>query len=383
MVKISRPARLWQLLLALNRQRMLIAYSLGLKIEQATSEYSYVEIAALTILKKKPHHGTALAQEVGIEQSWMSRVLSGLRESGCIALSAREGNKSMYALTKKGEKALKESEGTFSKIATALTEPLSKSQCHRLTQLCHLLADALNVPPSLPEDTMELELEEALDRLARFFGVFGSKVRTSSLSLMEWQVLDLLFTNEQMPQQEIECRLAYDQGALSRLAQAWGKNGIVTQTTSPLDTRHKIVTLTSEGKALYTNSLEVISRPLQRGMKVISEKDTAELFILLAKISETPRHRTIDSVKKRKGLVTTKTLDQKELADLLTNVTTLPVVNEDAHYIGAFRLGEFLGVGILCPGDRSPSLTYMFPSLLQAEDEFVILKAIRAAFAEL
>jgi DNA-binding MarR family transcriptional regulator len=335
-------------ILRMNRKRMLLSRIEGIPADWATPTRSLIEDSTLLLLSDRSLVIQELATLIGVEQSWMSRKVARLKKSGSVkfAVDPDDNRRKPLTLTAKGRRDLTDGFKYFKRFSTGLTEGLSLKEQRRLTELLSLFASHLGVQPTIINDSWEIQLELALDRLSRAFSTYDSQMKGAEVSLLELQALTLAESQKIFSVREIAAQLADDASALSRLVAKWVKHGFADALSEQKDLRTNAYSLTSSGKRRYTTALGGFSSVVESGVLGLGHSKTEELIHLLESITKEMPIKPGSDTNSNAHLF---------FADLSpAEMNKLNVEGERA--VGCYIRGEVVGVAFTTRKDRNVTL---------------------------
>lgn len=142
--------------------------------------------------------------------------------------------------------------------------------------------EAAAEPPRPPrsgsyEDAFPVRLRRAADLLAEVARLLMGDAH--GLGFTEMRVLGYLAERPRASVGEISRDLRVDQAWISRLLQALGARGVTVQTRDPSDSRVVLASLSPTGRALYDDTLSIVSRRDASIMAGIDEDLAGELMM--------------------------------------------------------------------------------------------------------
>jgi len=279
---------LFHLILAVNRCRRLIALSHGVSAENMSPALGHVEGSVLQLIEEQPKTIGWLADNVGIEQSWMSRSVTGMVKRKLVSArrTVSDARAKEVSLAPKGEKALADSRDVISKITSDLVKPvLSAIEARDLERFFSRLNDTLGVATSKSRTGLPA-LHVEFNRLARALGVFGGDVLGSGLSFLETHILHLVSLDQgsEVPFFQIERSLAHGQSTVSRALLRLLEKGLLENTQDRTDERASLWSFTAAGRQKWVDLAERGETFLHRGLGEFGAEEQSKFDLLLARL---------------------------------------------------------------------------------------------------
>lgn len=271
-------------MLAYQRKRRLIARSRGLGADEARQSLSYTEEAVLFTLLSSPAINTReLANLLGVERSWMSRIVGALEKRELLAVKSSAADKRSKELrvTKKAERLLVESEVLSSEIMEESLAPLSSSQRKKFSNYLSTFADGVGAPrydrPAVHPVYWELW------RLSRSVGISSGAFSEAALSTTQMQVLFVLKESscDVLLASDIERMLPFDASTLSRVLSDFEKRGWVKRSPLKDDRRSLSVEMTNAGEVAHSKALESGVGMVKKGLRDLDASKLLEFSELL------------------------------------------------------------------------------------------------------
>ncbi|NNJ12020.1 MarR family transcriptional regulator [Chloroflexales bacterium ZM16-3] len=109
-------------------------------------------------------------------------------------------------------------------------------------------------------------------------------LRQFDLSTSQYAALKLLDDSQGLRLTDIGVRLLLDKSTVTRLIDRLERRNLVRRLPEPLDRRVIRVVLTPQGASLRTAASDAHTRSLARRMKILSDDDHRQLYLLLDKL---------------------------------------------------------------------------------------------------
>lgn len=280
---------IWHAIVRLQRKSRLIALGIGLDSEQLTSQLSYTEGLILHILVSQPNQNLKeLAAFLRLERSWMSRIVSRLQSAGYVAtfVPAYDRRTKLLQITDSGLEELTQLNLARRKIVEELIADLSPKETREIKSLLQALADGLGAPRFVfTENDHPVDFE--LARLSWVFGVAGNDFFGSGLSVLQYQLLVLIYEQSDSPPRsikELAADLPFDASTVSRTISAFQQDGTVQKIQSATDRRSARITLSATGRSLVESIESSGTKLIDRGLNKLAVAQQRQLAALLAKI---------------------------------------------------------------------------------------------------
>lgn len=279
------PLDLYKLFLGLQKKRRMLALALGVSEDEAGVNLGYVEEAVLRTLDFFDDQNVKeLAEGIGVERSWMSRVVSTLLERGLLEAFTPETDRRSKRLriTVTGNDALHSLEDFVRAVIDETLRDLKEQQILRLAEVLTSFADALGASRSRVGKRSH-PVHVQLSRISRALGVFGSNIMGSGLHLSQVYVLEQLYRSDTngVSINDLNIVIPLDVSTISRTVSGLVKSGLVVKKRSETDRRSVILRLSSKGKEVHTDYRRRVERIFGTAMAQLSESETQELFSLL------------------------------------------------------------------------------------------------------
>lgn len=109
-------------------------------------------------------------------------------------------------------------------------------------------------------------------------------LRRFDITLIEFRIIGLIDTHQEIAASSIQNILTLDKGQLSRTIKKLKSQSLVTTTTDPEDKRSSLLILTEQGKAKYAELYPMIHQRNQYILSSLDEDEVALLFKLIDKM---------------------------------------------------------------------------------------------------
>jgi DNA-binding MarR family transcriptional regulator len=274
-------------LITFQRKRRLIARMRGAGMDSAGPRLSYVEESVLQLTRDGDGMSIGqLAECVGIERSWMSRVVSGLDEQKLVTIKpdpSDKRSKVVVASSSAGEVLREVNEFAREVMDEALTD-LTKSERSQLTKHIEALCSGMGAAPTQPDSSAD-PLDVQFARLSRASGVYGSGVLGSNLNITQVQVLHLLadHSGQQVTIRDLDVLLPFDTSTVSRTVAAFEAEGLVDKVQSKSDRRSYYVNVSRKGREALTAYRKTAQKTLATALSKCPRETGPEAVELLAK----------------------------------------------------------------------------------------------------
>jgi DNA-binding MarR family transcriptional regulator len=350
------------LLLNFQRKRRLIARSRGIQAQVAGASLGFNEETVLNTLNTRgPLNILQLADAVGVERSWMSRIVSGLTDAKLVRASVDDSDRRSRRIepTPHGLNELKRLDEQTAVIMQAMLSSLSANEQNRLARLLTKLADGSGAPEFTPRPGTNLT-HLAAHRLSIAAGVFSDDVLGSSLSITHVQVLYALeeHSDDGLRVSLLDEYLPFDMSTISRTISGFEKKGLVHKKQSAEDKRSYTLQLSSAGERQLKEYRDHATQGFSRFLTHFVKSETTELTMLLKRVvssipsaARTPRVGSVE-------LHSIKATDFQ--GNLLDAIRQLTVSRDLTRYSGKGSLfalyqgGQPCGVVIIEGDSRKP-----------------------------
>ena len=247
--------------------------------------FNYTELTILLILNSSSGVNIKeLANQLGIERSWVSRIISSLAKDGLLTThpSAQDRRSSEFTVLNTGQTTLREAIAFDSEIMTQSIAHLAPGERKRLLSYVSELADGAGVP-KYPKYEGAHPLFIELLRLTRFAKLHSDDYLETGFTLTQLRILHALEKYEPNGTSisRIADELPHEISGVSRAVAALEKDEIVERRTSELDRRSFFICLTSTGhKALleYSNAAAELFRSTLEKFSTKAESDFLEIL---------------------------------------------------------------------------------------------------------
>jgi DNA-binding MarR family transcriptional regulator len=274
--------------------RLLLAHQR--RVESATAEdpppLSLLESHVLAEVAGKKICTFLDLATLGIERTKLSRLAKVLAKRGEISLqsSADDKRSLLIKLTPHGREALLRNDAHLARVIERATNPLSDDERSVLAEHLEELANGLTLPTH--QGTKD-PLLRALRRLSRGAGMVGGQFAESAISAVAFQILLLLETfAKPLRKMSLKNYLPLPASSLSRALTTLAQQRLLLVIKDSSDERAELIALATPGRKLVNDTLETLSRSLERATSHLGEKTTRELEQLLSKYA-VDAHRTL------------------------------------------------------------------------------------------
>lgn len=276
--------QIWKGILKLQRKSRLEAVTQGFGSEETSSALTYTDGLVLLILETEPDITIGrLAEILGLERSWVSRVISALEKRSLVrAYTPPEDKRSKkVSLSKKGRDALDDLIAVRRTISDKALSDLTAAQQEGLSAALRQLADGLGAPdyPGRPgSNAVDMELA----RISWSIGVIGENFMKSGLNVTQYQILFELANNDgRLSVSELYERLPFDLSTISRTITGFEKSGYVQKFTSDHDRRSSLSALSPRGRKKWEEISSSAANTIRAAARDISDKTQKNLASLL------------------------------------------------------------------------------------------------------
>lgn len=193
-----------------------------------------------------------IASLLNTNLSKASRVVQRLKKENLVEISAapEDGRQKLLSLTKVGRQTLRALDKAIDKRTLGWFGKLSAEQQGALKEFLAALASALNAPEE-PVERKEVAIRTYQRRIARAGGLISGTVLAGDLTLIEYQILNMLVAENSAVVMERLFELPFDRALLSRTSDLLERIGLLSKSRDSRDSRRILVTLTEKGRTIF------------------------------------------------------------------------------------------------------------------------------------
>ncbi len=285
----TRSLSLWTEILNSQRKTRMMAIEAGLPQHHAARSLSFTEGLVLHLVHSLDERSIKeLADLLGLERSWVSRVVSQLEKDKLVeSVPAEYDRRSrLISITKRGIKTLEALGTSRAPLMTGYLNSLSQSEQKKLFATMEQFANLWGAPKC--EQSSETHpFDSTLVRLSWQAGTVGYNFMQSELSVTQYQVLYELATSRQtLSASDLFEVLPFDMSTISRILHGFVKDGTITKTPSKNDKRSFTAALTKDGKKRWNHCCQLVSDILQPAVSALSNEVETTLIPLLRRCNE-------------------------------------------------------------------------------------------------
>ncbi|MCB0334169.1 MAG: MarR family transcriptional regulator [Bdellovibrionales bacterium] len=280
---------LWTEILNSQRKTRMMAIEAGLPQHHAARSLSFTEGLVLHLIHSVDQQSIKdLADILGLERSWVSRVVGQLEKDNFVESvpSEHDRRSRLISITKRGIKTLEALGTNRSPLMTLYLKSLSQSEQKKLFSTMEDFASRWGAPKCVQSSETH-PFDSALVRLSWQAGTVGYNFMQSELSVTQYQVLYELATSSQnLSASDLFEVLPFDMSTISRTIQGFEKDGTLTKIPSKQDKRSFTVTLTKDGKKRWNHCCQLVSDILQPAVSALSNEVEKVLIPFLHRCNE-------------------------------------------------------------------------------------------------
>lgn len=243
--------RVWEAILRQQLKTRFLAMSMGIQSGKLGFTLSLGEALLLLIVHSEPDKSIGeIAQQLGLERSWVSRMISSLEKHALLKSSGSAGDRRVrnVRITKRGSSELSQLMAARAEIIKETYKELSEEEMEELTRLLRKLSNGLHAPQYSAEiETHPVDAE--LARLSWMVGVIGDNFMFSGMSVSKYQLLHALAKKRAQPvtPSEIAKLLPINLSSVSRLLVALESDGLLDRKPSSEDKRVSLLRISDKG----------------------------------------------------------------------------------------------------------------------------------------
>jgi DNA-binding MarR family transcriptional regulator len=117
-----------------------------------------------------------------------------------------------------------------------------------------------------------------------FVKALADELGPHQVTTAQWAALRVLWEQEGLSQVELAHRMMVEKASLTPVLAAMAAGGLITRTRNVEDRRKINICLTAAGRRLRSKILPLVSRINSRATRGLSEAETRQLHLLLARI---------------------------------------------------------------------------------------------------
>lgn len=298
----SLPLRLAMALFRFQRRRRMIALQSGIAGDEIGQSVNFHEqTILLTLLTEKEVPVKDFIDLLGLEQSWVSRTVSGLVERGLIdsVSSPEDGRVKLLSIRKEGKSLIARLDKSLSRVMKVALAPLKADELKNLETALAKLADASKAFSFQPRSSAH-PVDVSLSRLTLSSGILTKDVFGSGLANTQIQVLILLHEigEQSVPISYISSRLPYDMSTISRTVSQFEREGWLEKVKSIKDKRSLQIQISKAGSKIFRKfqkSAENFFAPVVTQME---ERDVVTIVTTFERLTALKPPRSPDVSKK-------------------------------------------------------------------------------------
>ena len=263
--------------------------------EEPTTGLNLADAHFITEVGVNPNHTQgSLGELFFLPQSYMSRMMKGLKKRGLIAVkpSLEDKRVSKIALTPAGRKLLAESDVVTSRRFASFASKMTLKERHELVAYFKAIADGYGHPSDKLRPG-ELEFQREQRRITRCFRLLGNTVFGSDLTSTEWQVLSEISLSVTPPTAAlVAANLGLSAATMSMVLSRFQKKGWVVRTKSAHDRRASHLSLSERGRKVVAGIEGTAASELRQALRTASPaKQDRWLKILERYVTDTDPSR--------------------------------------------------------------------------------------------
>ncbi|MCB0335599.1 MAG: MarR family transcriptional regulator [Bdellovibrionales bacterium] len=343
-------ARLWDDIVKLQRKQRMTATVRGSAPESAGATLSFGEGLALHLLSaQKESNVRDLALALGLERSWVSRIITGLEERGTIESKADaiDRRQKIIGVTRQGYSVLKKLNKERRDLFSEMLSSLSEDEQSELADLINSLATAFGVPvldPTLDPHPVDL----ALARLSCAIGVAGNSFMGTGVNVTQYHVMMLLAeAHEHVTVSDLHQRMPIDMSSLSRTVESFVKKKLVKKSKSNTDGRSFLVSLSAKGEKYFVDIREKACSKMLEAVAALDRKLMDRLVTLIEYAAKDIPNRDVQYSKPKLQLTLVHENQREDIAEAKKalkmvgsdrGAVTLYSVQDEGQTVGAIQL---------------------------------------------
>lgn len=325
------------------RKQRFVGLKHGIPADQIGDGLSPTEQSILFILHAEPEKNVKeLAITIGLERSWMSRVVSSLEEKKLLLseVSLSDKRNKNLRLSAKGVEVLIRNEAKVSIMMEDNVATLTLSEQKEFAKLLEKFANGLQAK-SYSNNSSQHEIAYQLGRLSAGFGMYAERMFETELTVTYVHTLMILEEQRSNLIQigELTHYLPFDTSTVSRTIDAFAKFRWVKKTQSKIDKRSYGVQLSDAGDEKLRNYYSRVTTVFQKALTLLSPSECGRLMALYEKVSNQIPY-PVRKTKNSDGALV------RELSDKEFQATTkkFPTTQKNAQNIGLFVDDEISAV---------------------------------------
>lgn len=338
------------------RKQRFVGLQHGIPADQIGDGLSPTEQSILFILNAEPEKNVKeLALAIGLERSWMSRVVSSLEERKLVLseVSLSDKRNKNLRLTAKGIDILNRNEAKVSLMMEENVATLSASEQKEFSKSLAKFADGLQAK-SYSNTSSQHEIAYQLGRLSAGFGMYAERMFETDLTVTYVHTLLALEEHLGSPIQigELTHTLPFDISTVSRTIDAFAKLKWVKKTQSKIDKRSFEVQLSNAGEEILKDYFSKVTAVFRKALARFTSTELDRLMQLYEKVATQipyPARKTRGS-----GTSLSRELSDREFQEALKK---LPSLHKNSKNVGYFVEEEISAVLSIQRDDSDNSIT--------------------------
>ena len=271
------------------RKQRFVGLRFEVPADQVAAGLGHTEQSLLFVLDATPGSNVKeLSDLIGLERSWMSRVVANLQKRGLLEVQVSDSDRrsKKIFLTTKGNDLLKESEQVVVEMFRENLASLSKNEQREFRDHLNKFADGLGAP-DFEQHSGNDGIAYQLGRISAGFGMYGERMFGTDLTVS--QLHTLLILQERRGKKssliDIDGELPMDTSTVSRIVQGFVKKGLVLKQQSERDRRSSHLELAANGAAYMNDYYKTVASVFKKALQSFSAKELGAFMALYEKVS--------------------------------------------------------------------------------------------------
>ncbi len=336
----SQYNELHDLIFEFQRVQRFKGAELGIGHDQLGEGLSYTEESVLFVLDAgEATNVKDLSERVGLERSWMSRMVGGLLDRGLLQSrpDPEDGRSKILELTREGEKQLLKAEANAKEIFTQSFATLSATKQKELEKLLSAFADGLGAR-KFKKHRSGHALGFQLGRISSIIGIYGRTLFGTEITNTQLHILLILDKYRNFPLQisDIDQCVSFDMSTVSRTVQSLVDDGLIEKNQGASDKRSVALSLSREGESVFKAYRKQAVAILAKGLDELSDAQLDKLLSYYRDITAGLPHPGVRTDHVRRSRLTLKPLVKSE-PSARSESTMLKRLGNLQRSVGAYK----------------------------------------------